>query len=224
MAQKYVIITAGGKGSRMGAAIPKQFLILNGLPLIMHSINAFILHSADIKVIVVLPEEYFDIWKTLCSEHDFNAGHLLCAGGETRFQSVKNGLTLVDNKGIVAVHDAVRPLVSSALINRCFSETSEKGNAVPAVAVKDSVREVNLKDNKPISRDRLRLVQTPQVFMAGILKNAYQQENNIAFTDDAVVAESQGVKINLIEGDDKNIKITTPDDLLIAEALMKEKH
>ncbi|MDT8393719.1 MAG: 2-C-methyl-D-erythritol 4-phosphate cytidylyltransferase [Bacteroidales bacterium] len=223
MAQKYVIITAGGRGSRMGAAIPKQFLILNGLPVIMHSINAFLDHSADIKVIVALPQEYFNTWKTLCSEYDFKANHQLCAGGETRFQSVKNGLSLVDNEGIVAVHDAVRPLVSPALIKKCFIETSEKGNAVPVVHLKDSVREVNANDNKPIQRERLRLVQTPQVFMAGILKKAYQQENNIAFTDDASVAESQGVKINLIEGDDKNIKITTPDDLIIAEALMKEK-
>lgn len=220
MTDKFVIITAGGAGTRMGADIPKQFLILKGLPLIMHSINAFLAYSNAIHIILVLPEEHFDTWKKLCVDHSFTHEHKLCAGGTTRFQSVKNGLQEVDSNGIVAVHDAVRPLVSPGLIQDCFTAAEEYGNAIPAVQPKDSIREVSADGNRPLNRDVVRLVQTPQVFQAEALLNAYNQSEKETFTDDASVIESMGIKIKLVEGCDENIKITTPADMILADALM----
>lgn len=223
MSKHYVIITAGGTGTRMGAGIPKQFLKLNGLPVIMHSIYAFADHYKGIEVIVVLPPGFSDTWNALCKEHNFTVEHQLCQGGETRFQSVKNGLGLVKGDGIVAVHDAARPLLTADLIETCFRETSEKGNAIPVIGVRDSVREIAAEENRPLYRDKLRLVQTPQVFRTESLIKAYQQAERSSFTDDASVAESNGITINLVEGEERNIKITTPDDMIIAEALLKAR-
>ena len=218
MLDAHVVITAGGLGSRMGSEKPKQFLELNGLPVLMHSIKAFYQYSTNIKIIVTLPGMHLTAWEALCRDHHFEIPHTVCHGGETRFESVKHGLENVD-EGLVAVHDAVRPLVSVELIARCFEAARDKGNAVPVIPLTDSVREVLNGESRPADRDHLRLLQTPQVFDAALLKSAYKQAFRPSFTDDANVAEAFGAKIILVEGDPRNIKITRPEDMLIAEAL-----
>ena len=219
MQREYVIITAGGTGSRMGSEKPKQFLELNGLPLLMHSIKAFFIYSVDIEIIVTLPEIHISGWGILCDKHQFRVRHQVCPGGETRFDSVRNGLSLIKGEGLVAVHDGARPLVSVELIARCFELAKSQGNAVPVIAPTDSVREVLNGESRPAERERLRLVQTPQVFDSALLRSAYGQGYRNSFTDDATVVEAFGAKINLLEGDPRNLKITRPDDLLMAEAL-----
>jgi len=221
MSDQYVIITAGGSGTRMGTSIPKQFLEINGLPVIMHCIQAFLNYSENINLILVLPSKDTDYWKELCRRHQFNINHKVCVGGETRFESVKNGLELVDGDGLVAVQDAVRPLASQQLINRCFEIASLHGNAVPAIPLKDSFREISGNESRPVDRSKFVLIQTPQVFDIVQIKTAYDQAYRTSFTDDATVAESAGVKINLVEGEPSNIKITTKEDLVLAEALLR---
>jgi 2-C-methyl-D-erythritol 4-phosphate cytidylyltransferase len=221
MPVKYVVITAGGTGTRMGSQIPKQFLEIKGLPVLMHSIKAFLDYSEDLVIILVLPEAEFDTWQSLCKEHSFTFDHILCGGGDTRFQSVKNGLEHVANDGLVAVHDAVRPLVTSKLVERCFADADKNGNAVPVIPVKDSMREVLGEENHPADRNAFRLVQTPQVFDANTLKKAFEQAYRSSFTDEANVVEAMGVKINLVDGEASNIKITTPEDLVVAEELLR---
>jgi 2-C-methyl-D-erythritol 4-phosphate cytidylyltransferase len=220
MSKQFVIVTAGGSGRRMGSTIPKQFLLLNGRPVIMHSIQAFYQYSSEISIIVVLPESHMDDWHQLCSKHQFEIPHRICPGGESRFKSVYEGLQLA-GKGLIAVHDAVRPLVSENLIEHCFDVAEKKGNAVPVIKMKDSVRKIESTGSHPVSREDLRLVQTPQVFNSDILIPAYQQVEKSHFTDDASVAEAYGCTINLVDGEEQNIKITSPDDMLIAEALLK---
>ena len=220
MSEKYVIITAGGVGTRMGTSSPKQFLELHDLPVIMHSIKAFTDHSTSIHLILVLPEDYIEEWNNLCSQYNFSAKHQVCTGGDTRFQSVKNGLKLIEGEGLVAIHDAVRPLVTPSLISRCFDDAEHYGNAIPVINPKDSVREVNNNDSKVVDREKLRLVQTPQVFKCSLIQKAYEQAYRPLFTDDASVLESLGVKIHLTEGEQSNIKLTTREDLLIAKALL----
>ena len=221
MPTQYVIITAGGMGSRMGTSTPKQFLELNGTPVIMHSILAFLNYSESIKLILVLPENSVSDWKELCIKHQFNVDHEFCPGGKTRFESVKNGLEHVDDEGLVAVHDAVRPLASQSLIKRCFEEASLHGNSVPAIPLKDSVRETSGNDNRSVDRNKFMMIQTPQVFDTLRIKKAYEQAYRTSFTDDATVVESVGVKINLVEGEHSNIKITTKEDLALAETLIR---
>jgi 2-C-methyl-D-erythritol 4-phosphate cytidylyltransferase len=220
MSDKYVIITAGGSGKRMGSTTPKQFLLLNGLPVIMHSIQAFYRYSNNIGIIVVLPESSFDDWQKLCTKYQFDIPHRICQGGNTRFKSVYQGLQLA-GKGLIAVHDAVRPLVSRKVIENCFTVAEVKGNAIPVVKMKDSIRKVESGRSITVNRTDLRSVQTPQVFKSDILMQAYQQDENQCFTDDASVVEAYGCKINLLEGEERNIKITSPEDMLIAEALLK---
>ena len=197
MHSEYVIITAGGKGSRMGSDIPKQFLELKGVPVIVHSIRAFKEYSSHINVVVVLPDGAIDHWTDIAEKHHVDA--LTCTGGETRFASVKNGLELVCEKGLVAVHDAARPLTTPALISQCFLVAAKEGNAVPVIPLTDSVRELSNDISRPAERERFRLVQTPQVFETGLLKKAYEQAYRSSFTDDTTVAEAFGVKIHLVE-------------------------
>ena len=222
MAEEFVIITAGGLGSRMKSSTPKQFLELAGKPVIMHSMQCFTVYSTSITMILVLPEAFTQEWKNLCKKHNFQLKHTVCSGGETRFHSVQNGLKLVNDQGLVAIHDAVRPLISSSLIKECFDAASKTGNAVPALPLRDSVREISGDENRPVDRSKFRLVQTPQVFEVGLIKKAYEQAYRPSFTDDATVAEAIGVHINLLKGTEKNIKITTPEDLKIAEVLYRE--
>lgn len=219
MLDKYVIITAGGTGNRMGTVIPKQFLLLNALPVIMHSMKAFYQYSEEISIIVVLPESQPEVWAGLCKEYQFKIPHKVCTGGITRFESVRKGLEH-SGEGIIAVHDAVRPLLSPQLIRKCFSVAEEKGNAVPVIPLKDSVRSVESGKSQAVDRKPLHLVQTPQVFISEQIKSAYQRATHKDFTDDATVVEAAGLAINLVEGEERNIKITTPADMLIAAALI----
>ncbi|PIQ16560.1 MAG: 2-C-methyl-D-erythritol 4-phosphate cytidylyltransferase [Flavobacteriales bacterium CG18_big_fil_WC_8_21_14_2_50_32_9] len=221
--RKYAIIVAGGKGERMGENIPKQFLELNGKPILMHTIEKFHSTFSDLKIILALPENQFDFWKELCYKYGFtNIPHEIVAGGTTRFHSVQNALALVDEDGIVAVHDGVRPLVSQDIIINCFKTAQQYGNAIPVVDVVDSLRHVTKTENKAVKRSCYKIVQTPQCFQTSLIKKAYQQEFVDAFTDDASVVEATGGKIHLVAGNKENIKITSPEDLVVAEALNKQ--
>ncbi|MCC8426668.1 2-C-methyl-D-erythritol 4-phosphate cytidylyltransferase [Mucilaginibacter sp. UR6-11] len=219
----YAIIVAGGSGSRMQSALPKQFLLINGLPVLMHTLLAF--YNSDTKpgLILVLPADYHEYWQQLCIRHNFVIPHQLAIGGETRFHSVKNGLDLIaDNEeSIIAVQDAVRPLTSSEIIDNAYKHAAAYGNAVVAVKSRDSIRQLKNNTSVALTRDEIYLVQTPQTFQSAQLKAAYRQEYNPKFTDDASVVEETGVKINLIAGSYQNIKITFPEDVAIAELLLK---
>lgn len=215
----YVIIVAAGSGKRFGTDIPKQFLELAGKPLIMHTIQRFLSYSTDISIIVVLPAEYISYWKELTVKYAFKVPHVVTEGGSTRFYSVKNGLALTEDDGLVAVHDGVRPLVSTATISRCFEAAMEFGNAVPAINPPDTVRIQTDMGSETYDRNQVKLIQTPQVFRTEIIKKAYQQEYSPDFTDDATVVERSGQTIHLVEGNRENIKITNPEDLAVAEAL-----
>ena len=219
--QHHVIIVAGGSGARMQTAVPKQFLLLNGLPVLMHTIAKFYSALPDAPLILVLPQEHLLLWEDLRVEHAFHIPHRVVEGGQTRFHSVKNGLAYVQD-GWVAVHDGVRPLVSSDTILRSFEAAQKTGAAVPVLLVNESTREV-LPDgnNAALNRTALRTVQTPQCFDALKLKQAFEQEYSSLFTDDASVMEAAGFRITLVEGNAENIKLTRPVDLLLAELLLK---
>ena len=216
--KKIALIVAGGKGERINADIPKQFLLLNNLPILMHTLNAF---TDFDKRILVLPQSQIENWKTLCGEYNFALKHMLVAGGINRFGSVKNGLRKVDEGSIVAIHDGVRPLISKNLTNKLIATTKKGIGVVPVVPVKDSLRKVDGNNSKAVSRSSLYKVQTPQCFFASTIKDAYKQNFSLFFTDDASVLESNGGKIITILGEGKNIKITTKEDLRIAEVFMQ---
>jgi len=218
--KKFAIIVAGGNGSRMNTDVPKQFIEVAGLPVIMHTISTFVCFSNQIEFIIVLPESLFGHWKALCTKYNFEVKHSLVQGGETRFHSVKNGLAHIHDEGIVFIHDAVRPLVSLSTIENCYNTALQKGNALPVIPVNDSIREVKNDANKAVDRSRFFLVQTPQTFQTNLIKKAFQSATHELFTDDASVLEQSGETINLVEGNRENIKITTPSDLLIAEAFL----
>ena len=215
----YVIIVAGGQGLRMGGDVPKQFLPIGGRPVLMHTIERFADDTEDVQIILVLPREQIEYWFDLGDKYHFGVEHWIVAGGETRFHSVQNGLAQSpdDAEGLVAVHDGVRPLVSEAVITRCFDEALTKKAVVPVVPVVESLRHVS-EGAKP--RADYRLVQTPQVFDIQLLKRAYRQPFSESFTDDASVVESLGHSITMVEGNRENIKITTPFDLKIAEVII----
>ena len=214
------IIVAGGKGLRMNAEIPKQFLEINHLPILMHTLNAFSMYDASIQLILVLPAEQVDYWKELCHKHLFSIPHTIVCGGNTRFDSVKNGLETIKVHCTIAVHDGVRPLVSQDTIARCFDIGLKHGAAVPAVELVDSIRQLTDGRNIAVDRSAYQLVQTPQVFDSIILKNAYNQEYSPLFTDDASVVEAAGTAVKLVQGNRENIKITTEMDLKIASLLL----
>lgn len=217
--KKYAVIVAGGKGVRMGSALPKQFIPVNGLPVLIHTIRIFSQAGCS-EIILVLPESQLNTWETLCSEYAFRVPHRITAGGAERFDSVKNGLGLVNDNGLVAIHDGVRPCVSQQVISRCFSEAAIHGNAIAAVKLKDSLRMIQGNASVGVNRDLFFLVQTPQVFDAQLLKQAYNQPYETAFTDDAAVFEAAGHVIHLTEGDYRNIKITTSEDLVLAASFL----
>lgn len=216
----YVIIVAGGNGHRMNSLVPKQFMLLNKRPVLMHTIERFIEFNKNIEVVLVLPVEQFNLWKQLCSDYLFTASHTLVKGGTERFWSVKNGLDAIGNKGIVFIHDGVRPLVSVETIQRCLTTTLEKGNAVPVLPVVESLRQIEINNNKMVDRTKFVVIQTPQVFKIEEIKTAYSLGFDSQFTDDTSVLERLGKKINLVEGNRENIKLTHPIDFKIAEALM----
>jgi 2-C-methyl-D-erythritol 4-phosphate cytidylyltransferase len=219
----YALIVGGGSGSRMQSDIPKQFMLLNGRPVLMHTIEAF--HSSDPApdIIVVLSKDFHQYWKDLCAQHHFSIPYQLVAGGEQRFHSVRNGLKYVSGDAIVAIHDAVRPCITHQLIDSAFAQAVLLGNAVAAVKSRDSIRQKTETGTVSLNREDIYLIQTPQVFRSEILNKAYQQEYQTEFTDDASVVERSGVTIMLIEGDTRNLKITYPEDILVAEAYLASK-
>lgn len=223
--KRYAVIVAGGSGTRMGAQVPKQFLALNGKPVLLHTLNAFYQASSRPQLILVLPATYRSYWQQLCAEHNFNVPHRLVNGGDTRFHSVKNGLDIIDDTGdaLVAVHDAVRPLTSREIIDASYLEADKHGNAITAVKSRDSVRQLKNEISTSIDRNEIYLVQTPQTFRLEQLKKAYTQPYDAKFTDDASVAEHAGISIYLAEGSHQNIKITFPGDIAIAEAILSAR-
>lgn len=221
---KYALIVAGGSGTRMGSDIPKQFLLLRGEPILMHTLRVFQTLPSISEIILVLPESQIEFWNELCKKHRFDIKHTLVKGGDTRFQSVSNGLEkVVDPNSLVAIHDGVRPLVSIEVVESCFKVAELHGCAIPVIKPVESVRLADKTSSYPIDRDKVYLVQTPQVFKTSIIKRCYQTQWQPSFTDDASVAEFSGEKIHLVEGNRENIKITTPQDLSIAEVLLQSQ-
>lgn len=218
--RRTVVIVAGGKGLRMGTDIPKQFLPVGGMPVLMRTINAFHNFDADMDIILVLPSDQQGYWSELCREYSFCTPHRIADGGETRFHSVRNGLALAADEGLIAVHDGVRPFVTAEVIERCFAEAEQKKAVIPVIPVVDTVRQLVDVGSVTVSRDLYRLVQTPQTFDAALLKEAYRQPYTPHFTDDASVVEALGHEVTLVEGCRENIKITTQFDLKVAEAIL----
>jgi len=217
----YAIIVAGGSGKRMQHTTAKQFLLLKNKPVLMHTLAAFHDSVYRPELIVVLPPDLHGQWQTLCTTYHCQIPHQVVSGGDQRFHSVRNGLMTIKEDGIVAVHDAVRPLVSTRLINAGFEGATLNGNAIPYIIPNDSVRRLKTDDSKIMNRDSIALIQTPQVFESNQLKTAYQQHYHPRFTDDASVVEEAGFKINLVEGERHNLKITYPEDLELAHFLVK---
>jgi 2-C-methyl-D-erythritol 4-phosphate cytidylyltransferase len=221
MNANYAIIVAGGNGSRMKSETPKQFIHLNGVPMIMHTINAFYFNETKPKIILVLAKADEELWQSLIAEHQFDIPHQIIFGGKERFHSVQNGLNAIENKNaVIAIHDAVRPLVSQKTITNCFINAAKNGNAIAAIPSKDSVRCLINGKSQALNRKEIYLVQTPQAFTYEQLNVAYHQNFESFFTDDASVVEKAGFHINLENGDDFNFKITFKEDLILAEALL----
>jgi 2-C-methyl-D-erythritol 4-phosphate cytidylyltransferase len=226
MPQEYALIVAGGKGTRFGSRIPKQFLELNGRPVLLHTLDAFLRYSAKIRLVVALPKEDIAAWEEICDKHQYNTPVEIVAGGATRFQSVKNGLANIPESALVAIHDGVRPLVSVKIIAASFALAQVHGSAVASVHLKESLRLISEdgKSSAPqssaVDRSRYRIIQTPQTFNAGVITKAYCIPEDESLTDDASVAERAGLSIFLFDGDPINIKITNQEDLLIAQTLM----
>lgn len=219
--KKYALIVAGGSGLRMKKGTPKQFLLLKGLPILMHSIKAFAESSAHPEIILVINIDFIDVWESLCKQYQFNIPHRVVKGGDTRFDSVRKGLQEIEKNSIVAIHDGVRPLVSQDIILRSYETAEREGTAVTAIPVTDSLRKREGLHTISVAREDYMIVQTPQTFQSDILFKAYRQKFRNEFTDDASVVESSGEKINLIEGHIRNLKITYPEDLILAESYME---
>ena len=213
----FAVIVAGGSGKRLPSETPKQFLLLNGQPALFYSIRAFQQCRQQPEIIVVLPPDLIGYWSELCKKYNFKLTHTVVPGGNERFHSVKNGLASVDAAGIVAIHDGARPVVSTELIDNAFEAAEKYGNSIPALVPSESVRY----DGESIDRNKVFLIQTPQVFEAKLIKNAYEQPYNESFTDDSTVFEKYGHALHFIEGEKSNIKITWPADLLLAEHYLK---
>ncbi len=221
--KKYAVIVAGGAGTRMKTDLPKQFLLLNNKPMLMHTVEQFYKCNDAIGIIIVLPKYQIDFWKELCNKHSFTIAHTIVKGGKIRYNSVQNGLQHVPNNSLVAIHDGVRPLVPKQVIQNSFKIAKESGSAIATVALKDSIRKKTEGSTISKSRKDYYLVQTPQTFQSTLLKEAYSSSKSTQeFTDDASVFEASKRKITLIEGDYKNLKITTPEDLIIAQALLEK--
>ena len=218
---KYAIIVAGGTGTRMGANLPKQFMLLKGKPVLYYTIRAFVEAYDDLQVILVLPVDYMDIGQQIIAYFDKDRISIT-AGGDTRFQSVKNGLALVEEESIIFVHDGVRCLLTKELIHRCYQKALETGTAIPAISSKDSIRLLSKEDSESFDRNKVMLVQTPQTFQSKILLPAFRVNYKDEFTDEATVVEASGIKVSLVEGEENNIKITRPGDLVIAERILED--
>ncbi|WP_455628518.1 2-C-methyl-D-erythritol 4-phosphate cytidylyltransferase [Parabacteroides chinchillae] len=231
--KKFVLIVAGGKGLRMGGDLPKQFIPMNGKPVLMHTLETFYQWDEAARLILVLPEEHQSYWKMLCKEIGCGVPHEVVNGGETRFHSVRNGLEFLSERfGVsfgrnenvfVGVHDGVRPFVSKEVITACFEKAQQCGNAIPVMPMIESLRELDGEGSHPVDRSRYIAVQTPQVFSSCLLLKAYKQPYSLLFTDDASVVEAIGEVVHTVEGNRENIKITTPFDLLVANAIFADR-
>nr|NQU90746.1 2-C-methyl-D-erythritol 4-phosphate cytidylyltransferase [Bacteroidota bacterium] len=218
---KSVVIVAGGKGKRMDTLAPKQFLLLDGIPVLIHTLQKFYQYDHNISIVLVLPQDQAAIWSDLCREYDFRVSHKVVAGGAERFHSVKHGLAHIEDDWLVAIHDGVRPLVSNHIIDKGYKIAAHSGGAVPVVPVNQTIRLVDEHSNKVVAREKYRLCQTPQTFKAKWIREAYNQHFKPEFTDDAMVYESCGYHVVLYEGSTQNIKITNPVDLEIARVILK---
>ena len=222
--KKIALITAGGSGSRMGSNLPKQFMLLNNKPVLWHTLQAFLAAYADIHFILVLPASYMQAGFDLVNELSVKDRTTLVAGGDSRFHSVKNGLSVIQESSIVFVHDGVRCLVKPDLIKRCYQQAMELGSAIPAVAATDSIRIVEGSEHRVVNRNNVRIIQTPQTFRSELLLEAFKQQYQEIFTDEATVVECNGQRVCLIDGEYQNIKITRPVDLLVAETILQERN
>ncbi len=223
MTKDYIIIVAGGKGQRMGSSVPKQFLLLCGKPVLMHTIEAFHSYSTSLEIILVLPEEQQTHWKELCEEYGFTTPHTVVSGGSTRFESSRNGISAIpdDADGVVGIHDGVRPLVSAAVIDRCYESARENYAAIPVMPLTDTLRFVGESGcGRNVLRSDYVIVQTPQVFDIALAKRAFSLPYKESFTDDASVVEDLGCQVSVVEGCRENIKLTTPFDMKVAEAIL----
>ena len=220
---KYAIIVAGGTGKRMGGLFPKQFMLLKDKPVLYYTLKAFMEAYDDLQIILVLSVDYTDMGQEIIDAYFDKDRIRITAGGETRFQSVKNGLSLIDKESIIFVHDGVRCMVSKDLIHRCYEEAIKMGTAIPAIVSKDSIRLLTEEGSDAFDRNKVMLIQTPQTFHSKILLPAFQIDYKDKFTDEATVAEAYGIKVSLVEGEENNIKITRPVDLLIAERILEDR-
>ncbi len=218
--KKIAVIVAGGKGTRMNSDLPKQFMLLKSKPILYYTINAFLHAFDDVEIILVLPPEHMGKGQEIIDGYFDHSRFRLCEGGRSRFHSVQNGLALVDEESIIFVHDGVRCLLTGNLIQKCYEAAIEYGNAIPAIDSKDSLRLITTNGNKILKRNKVKLIQTPQTFHSKILLAAFKIDYKYTFTDEASVVEAFGLKINLIEGEENNIKITTPFDIRLAENLL----
>lgn len=219
---KYAVIVAGGAGTRMGNGLPKQFMLLKDKPVLYYTLKVFLEAYNDLQVILVLPVEYTDMGQEIIDAYFDKDRIRITAGGDTRFQSVKNGLQLAEGEAIIFVHDGVRCLLSKELIHACYKKAVETGSAIPVITSKDSVRLLTEEGNDAIDRNKVMLVQTPQTFHSKILVPAFQIDYKDKFTDEATVVEAYGLKVSLVEGEETNIKMTRPVDMLIAERILEE--
>ncbi len=220
--KKYAVIVAGGAGMRMGGSLPKQFLLLKDKPVLYYTIKTFLEAYSDLQVILVLPVDYTDMGQEIIDAWFDKERIRITAGGETRFHSVQNGLSLIEEESIIFVHDGVRCLLSTDLIHRCYQQAVETGTAIPAIPSKDSIRLLTDEGNEAFDRNKVMLIQTPQTFHSKILIPAFQIDYKDKFTDEATVVEAFGMKVSLVEGEERNIKITRPVDIVIAEQLLNE--
>jgi 2-C-methyl-D-erythritol 4-phosphate cytidylyltransferase len=219
--KKFALIAAGGNGSRMGSDTPKQFIEVAGKPILLHTINKFLQAVPDIDIVLVLPEKDSPYWKEIVRDHQLKARITVVNGGETRLESVRKGLSVIESDGLVAIHDAVRPMINVEVIRISFIQAEKFGSAIATVPLKDSIRRVKENISYPEPRTNFRLVQTPQTFEISKIKNAYNMVYNKNLTDDASVFQEAGFNVHLIEGNPENIKITTPEDLIIANAFLQ---
>lgn len=218
--KKYAVIVAGGVGSRMNTSTPKQFLLLKNKPVLFYSIDVFLKAYDDLQVILVLPDEHISKGQEVIDAY-FNTSRItICQGGRTRFHSVQNGLSLINDESIIFVHDGVRCLITKNLIQRCYVKAEASGSAIPVITSKDSIRLLTDEGNVALERNSVKLVQTPQVFHSKILLNAFKIDYKDKFTDEATVVEAFGIKVNLVQGEENNIKITNATDIVIAEQLI----
>jgi 2-C-methyl-D-erythritol 4-phosphate cytidylyltransferase len=221
--QKYAVIVAGGSGKRMNSALPKQFMMLRDKPVLYYTLQTFLHSYPDLQIILVLPLEYIDLGKEIIDGYFDSSRIRIVTGGDSRFHSVQNGLSLIEEESIIFVHDGVRCLVTPQLIHRCYMQALETGSAIPTLISKDSVRVETEEGNEPLDRNKVHLVQTPQTFHSKLLLPAFQIDFKERFTDEATVVEAFGLKVSLVEGEETNIKLTRPMDLFLAERILDER-